>query len=1128
MNRPYSITLICLISILTFVKSSFAQFTDDFSDGDLTNIPTWSGDAAEFIVDNNMLRSNGPATSAELYLSTPTTIINTTRWEFLVRFDFSPSSSNLARVYLVSDQADLESDLNGYYLEIGQTGDDQIKLFRQDGASQTLIFTGASLFTGNVLVRIKIERDDIGTWQVFSDITGNGNYTNEGASFVDDIYTSTSYFGVFCKHTSSRKDLFFFDDFNVEIIVPDTEAPRINSIAVVSTTEIDVQFSELLDQTTAETTSNYSVDGGIGQPTSATLDVSDNTLVHLTFSNTFTNSIQYQLTVQNVEDLNSNAIATEQENFTVLIPEVAEVGDLLINEIMVDPTPSVALPEEEFVEIHNGSNKYIDLDGYTLSGKTIINSQYIIAPSGYVILCDDSDVALFQSFGNVIGIPSWNTLTNGGETITLRDENKALTINEIIYDLSWYQDESKDDGGYSIELINPNSLCSGSLNWSSSNDAKGGTPGAENSLVSAVPDTQAPSILSVGVVNFAQLIVGSDETINPTTISEAKISITGGITVSQATSSGNSFLALDLANQLSGGVEYTLTIEGIGDCTGNNIVAPGVTFTFEVPEVAEFKDIVINEIMADPLEAVGLPEAEFMEIYNNSTKKIELNGYLLNGKEIINSTFLFLPGEYLILCPEDNASSFVSLGTVIGMSSWDGLNNNGESVTLVNGSGATIDKLAYGTSWYNSSSKSEGGWTLELIDPDNLCSDEENWTASIDPTGGTPGQINSVDGSKPDLSGPELIEMAIPDTDNLFLYFDERLDTISIMSASYTLEPAIGIASVSFDPSLFIVELHLQSGLSEQVLYTITVGSLTDCSGNTIGDINSLTFALPQQAEEGDIIINEVLFNPREGANDFVEIYNNSDKYINLQGWLLANEDKNENIENLKLITDRFKLIAPEEILAFTTDALTLASEYPFSNEEQYFELIGMPTFSNTEGTVVVLKADSTLHDRFDYDENMHHPLLHDVDGISLERISATAQTNDPDNWHSAASNVLATPGNFNSQLKQSVAFSGEVEVSPRIFIPDNSGTDDFTSINYQFDQPGFVANVKIVDATGHEVLRLAENELLPTTGFFTWNGTFEDGRKAKVGVYIVYFEVFDTQGTVRYFKERVVIGSNW
>src|SRR5690606_17531739 len=106
------------LTFLLFVVSglSFAQFSDDFSDGDFTSNPTWQGQTSNFEIDGlNQLHLLAPAVDDTSYLSVATTNINNTTWDFFVRMDFNPSSTNYSRIYLVSDNFNLKASLNGYY-----------------------------------------------------------------------------------------------------------------------------------------------------------------------------------------------------------------------------------------------------------------------------------------------------------------------------------------------------------------------------------------------------------------------------------------------------------------------------------------------------------------------------------------------------------------------------------------------------------------------------------------------------------------------------------------------------------------------------------------------------------------------------------------------------------------------------------------------------------------------------------------------------------------------------------------------------------------------------------------------------------------------------------------------------
>ena len=115
-----------LTLVLLFVGFlSFSQWNDDFTDGDFTNAPVWSGQTSNFEVDAlNLLHIIAPAVTDTSYLSVVSTSIENAVWEFYVELDLNPSSGNLARVYLTSNNADLKGSLNGYFVMIGNTADE--------------------------------------------------------------------------------------------------------------------------------------------------------------------------------------------------------------------------------------------------------------------------------------------------------------------------------------------------------------------------------------------------------------------------------------------------------------------------------------------------------------------------------------------------------------------------------------------------------------------------------------------------------------------------------------------------------------------------------------------------------------------------------------------------------------------------------------------------------------------------------------------------------------------------------------------------------------------------------------------------------------------------------------------
>src|SRR5690606_14828021 len=153
----------------------------------------------------------------------------------------------------------------------------------------------------------------------------------------------------------------------------------------------------------------------------------------------------------------------------------------------------------------------------------------------------------------------------------------------------------------------------------------------------------------------------------------------------------------------------------------------------------------------------------------------------------------------------------------------------------------------------------------------------------------------------------------------------------------------------------------------------------------------------------------------------------------------------------------------PFSFLVFTNDIPLLSREYPMGRPETYVQLPAFPGYPISGGTVILLNPEENLMEWFDYDENLHHELINDTKGISLERFSLDHDVNDPSNWHSASSSAgYATPGYKNSQTNEAGALETGITIFPKVFVPDAPGEQNFTTVNYKMNSPGFVATLHI------------------------------------------------------------------
>jgi hypothetical protein len=333
-----------------------AQVTDNFSDGDFTANPVWSGDNIEFTVSaGQQLQLNATVAGAS-YLSTPNTLanLNDIEWKCYVKQTFAPSSSNYGRVYLVSDQANLEGPLNGYYLQFGEAlSNDAIELFQQTGTTSTSVCRGTTAqIAASFALAVKVTRSSAGLWSLYVDVAGGSNYVLENTG-TNTTHTSSQFMGVSTLYTVGNINKFFYDDFSVAPIVVDVTAPTIVNSTVISNTQLDVLFNEAVEITSSQNATNYTADNSLGNPNTATRDASNFSLVHLSFTTPFTNAALNTLTISNVQDIALNAITSATTNFTYLAPVTVGYKDIVINELFADPSPVINLTNAEFVELYN-------------------------------------------------------------------------------------------------------------------------------------------------------------------------------------------------------------------------------------------------------------------------------------------------------------------------------------------------------------------------------------------------------------------------------------------------------------------------------------------------------------------------------------------------------------------------------------------------------------------------------------------------------------------------------------------------------------------------------------------------------------------------------------------------------
>ncbi|MBK6905338.1 MAG: lamin tail domain-containing protein [Saprospirales bacterium] len=849
------------------------QLQDDFSDGNLSEDPSWLGQTGVFTVENGELRlldaNPLPNNISYLYLPAPVSADSLTVWEWYVRLDFAPSSSNLAYIYLLASNPDLTAGQFGYYLRIGgiSGADDALELFRQDGNTSELLISGTpgALGAQPAVARIRVERSVAGLWSMYADYTGGSDLQAQGSA-SDLTYLDGQFVGLVCVYTSTRNDDFYFDDVYVNPLYTDQDPPILLEAIALDSNLLVLTFDEPLEESSAKETGNYFVSDGIGEPSSANWDAGAPEQVLLQLAQPLQSLFVYTLEVQGIADLAGNESTLQTAEFTWIKVEVANRFDVLFNEIMADPSPPIALPEFEFLEIYNRSAKPLQLEGWTLSdgGTPAVFPSYLLQPGQYLLLCDEAGEAPLAPYGEVLALEGFPGLNNGGDLLLLEDAN-GQRIDQVAYSLDWYGESDKDDGGWSLELINPLSPCEAGGNWRASENLLGGTPGTVNSIWAPVQDEEGP----------IPLLIYPD---SPNT---------GVVTFSEALDLGEAGLAL------------------------NFHISPGIAVSAALPDVVDPRKVRLE--WAPPL-----------------------------------------------------------------------------------GSGA-----------------------------------------------------------------------------------------------AYT--------------------LSFSSGLS-------------DCAGNPIDTTLRLTFGLPEPIEAGDLIVNEILYQPLSGGEEFIEIYNRSGKVLNVGDLILGNIQGSS--DSIAPVADD-RLLYPGEYLVFCEFPSDLLGKYP-SARDPWIQQNDLPTLPDGGGNVTLYveaqPGQALIIDEVDYSPDMHHVLLHETRGVSLERIDPETDGGLAANWHSAAQQVgYATPTAANSQYFE-LESGGGFFLPYKTFSPDGDGEDDFLLLQYELEEEGWTASIRIFDAFGRLVREIAQNQLLGSSGAYRWDGDDLNGGKARMGIYVIWVQQVHPDGRVEEQKWSCVL----
>lgn len=541
--------------------------------------------------------------------------------------------------------------------------------------------------------------------------------------------------------------------------------------------------------------------------------------------------------------------------------------------------------------------------------------------------------------------------------------------------------------------------------------------------------------------------------------------------------------------------------------------------------------VIITELFPDPSGQSVFPNAEFIELKNNSADTINMKGWKISdgsAAALISNDLLLAPEAFMIVCPNNAATAYSAFGKTVGVANFPSLNNDKDLITIHSADNHLIHAVSYQQSFYHSSIKADGGWSLEMIDISSPCTGEQNWKACVDKAQATPGRKNSVASANADLAGPHFLRSYANPDSSFTLVFDETLDSTSAANPdSYQFNnPQFSVKLARAVPPLFQKVIITLTKIPDSITqHVLSVKSVRDCAGNAIRPGESVSIGLPAKAKAHDLVINEILFNPPGDGADYIELYNQSDHIIDLQTIALANPKSGGGYSNVVKASSEPYHLFPKQLIVFTSKKDWVISHYNPPDAERIMSLSSLPSMPDDKGEIVILDESDNMIDMLAYSEKWHFELIVDREGVALEKIDAASLTQDGNHWVSASSvKNYGTPGYKNSQFRPPEINGGAVGVGPKTFSPDNDGLDDFLLIDFKMTEPNCAGSVTIYNLNGNVVCYLVKSALLGMKGSFRWDGLNEKKEQLPAGIYIVTTEFYSTSGKVMRTKNAVVL----
>jgi len=784
-----------------------------------------------------------------------------------------------------------------------------------------------------------------------------------------------------------------------------------------------------------------------------------------------------------------------------------EFRTFVLNEFI--PQPISGLPE--FVEIVNMSSDTVDLKNWRITdsneGLNYGLGSVSIAMGEYVAIAADS--TLVDSVPN--GVPyltpdgGFPTLNNSGDEIRIFDPFNTL-IDSLFYSSTWGIDQ-----GISLEKYYTNDSSHIQENWAPSTSLSGFTIGAPNAVTPAIING---TLLSENIYYSPSIPSETDEVIMTVPILNSGTSIFSGmvqvffnnVIINQAAiNSGNIgdtvLVDISIGTFNSGFNEMSLSLivendENENDNTGLD------TLKIRYP----FGTILINEFMSAP----NNDQSEFVELFafrNLDMIDWGISDNHLNPAQL--NTISVSSGDFIVVLSDSNMMDILDGNThLLFPFNFPSLNNSGDGIYLFDHTESIIDSLNYDTDWPLTSERS-----TEKIRQSYTSNGSSNWLLADENISMTPGTRNSV--MVLDVDGMIILDSI---TYSPIPPFPDSVVTILIPIANAGVESFDGTFSIEMnddeigDGTIPIVSMGdtiiIESKIVSPISGLHSISIILDIVDDGNYENNIATFVLPVRYLFGSVLVNEFFPLPDSTESEFVEIIPQTN--VNINNWTIRDLGGAKGVfPNL-------------DVSAFTYCLITDDSSFLNIIPDTSILILpgnGLPGLNNSSETIYILDHTESVIDSLQYNENWSL-----MDSRSVEKYRITDTSNEPNNWGISVGEAGKTPGFQNSLFFSNLPSKGSVAISPDPFSPDGDGVDDKLTITYSLPYLGAAIRWEIIDMAGRVIAKPYYNYQVGQNGKLTWNGKRDNGKSARIGIYVMKISFQDVASIQSWETVKTVV----